>query len=259
MKTQTCWCYQHGGSRPSRQSESFIRFFPPVLPRPAGTAAEFDNFQSFLVAELLPALLTGDTNEFVRLCTLAAAFSPMVHVDVTDASVVPHPTLTIDQIQSLDLPLPIELHLMVSDADAAVSGITSSMITRVLFHPHASKNTAATLLSIREDDREAGIVLDARHQSFDVTSVINLCSQLTVLSVQPGYQGSPLDASMLERARQYRETFPQCPVEIDGGIKMENATEVASTRAQRYAVGSGIWKSPDPKTAYAQLLQHLSL
>ncbi len=210
------------------------------------------------MVELLPAILTSDAKDFSAKCAMAAAYAGMIHVDVTDASVVPLPSLSVEQIQALDISLPVELHLMVADADAVIGAVASPRITRILFHPHAVKNPAATLLSIREEDREAGLVLDALHRQYDLAPVINLCNQLTVLTVPPGYQGSQLDASMLELAKSHHATYPHCSIEIDGGIKPENALQVGSVRAKRYVVGSGLWSSKNPRATYEGLLQQLS-
>lgn len=210
------------------------------------------------MAELLPAILTSDEKEFAQKCAMASQFAPMIHVDVTDSSVVPSPSLTVQQIEAMEISVPIELHLMVADPDAVIASINSPRITRVLFHPHASKNPAATLLSIREEDREAGIVLDIDHKEFDLGPVVNLCSQVTILAVAPGFQGSEMDASMLDLARSLRESYPHVAVELDGGIKIENAGLVSAARAKRYVVGSGIWSKPDPGQAYTELMKQLS-
>lgn len=255
---QMCSCSLRGGSRRPRLCGLSALFFLLPHPLPCDTDGGSGNSHAFHVIELLPAILTSSATDFSAKCAVAATCAGMIHVDVTDASVVPRPSLTVEQIQALDIPLPIELHLMVADADVAIRSVTSPRVTRILFHPHAVKNPAATLLSVREEDREAGIVLDAMHREYDIAPLINLCNQLTVLTVPPGYQGSQLDASMLELARFYHEKYPHCSIEVDGGIKLENAPQVASTHATRYVVGSGLWSSKDPKAMYEALSQGLS-
>ena len=70
-----------------------------------------------------------------------------------------------------------------------------------------------------------------------------------------GVQGEPFDNRVIERLITLRTLYPDLPVSVDGAVGPENILELKKAGANRFAVGSSILESSDPKETYEQLLK----
>lgn len=68
-----------------------------------------------------------------------------------------------------------------------------------------------------------------------------------------GFQGQPFDESVLEKINRIRNTFPNMPISVDGGVSVETARELVNAGATRLIAGSAIMGSDDVEMAIAQL------
>ena len=100
-----------------------------------------------------------------------------------------------------------------------------------------SLNPATPVASLSEIIRDADLVL--------------------VMSVNPGFGGQKFIPSVLDKIRRVRElidrTQSRTLLEVDGGVKPENAAEVISAGADVIVSGSAVFCSPDYAAAIAAL------
>jgi ribulose-phosphate 3-epimerase len=62
-----------------------------------------------------------------------------------------------------------------------------------------------------------------------------------------GVQGEPFNPKVIERIKETRKLYGHVPIQIDGGVSLENAPELLSAGADRLIVGSHLWHSHDLK------------
>jgi ribulose-phosphate 3-epimerase len=72
------------------------------------------------------------------------------------------------------------------------------------------------------------------------------------MSIQPGYSGQAFMPEALARIADLVRRL-DCPVQVDGGIKFDNAREVFDAGARLLVVGSGIFGYEDLPRAYTRL------
>lgn len=65
-----------------------------------------------------------------------------------------------------------------------------------------------------------------------------------------GHQGEPFSSSVLARISAFRKKYPNTPVQVDGGVTLQNAPSLLSAGVSRLIVGSALWKAPDLGVAY---------
>jgi len=78
-----------------------------------------------------------------------------------------------------------------------------------------------------------------------------------VMSVNPGFGGQDFIPSALDKARELSRLREKKKlsylIEMDGGIKVENISEVSKAGVEVFVVGSGIFKTPDYTKTLRQL------
>src|SRR6185503_15773877 len=68
-----------------------------------------------------------------------------------------------------------------------------------------------------------------------------------------GFQGSEFDPRALTLIAKLRRDNPGLTIQVDGGVKMENAREIARAGANRLVVGSAIFSHAEPRAAIEEL------
>ena len=67
-----------------------------------------------------------------------------------------------------------------------------------------------------------------------------------------GFQGQSFDEKVIGRIKQVRLKYPTIPISIDGGVSLENASELIAAGADRLVVGSAIFGADNPTEALEQ-------
>jgi len=79
------------------------------------------------------------------------------------------------------------------------------------------------------------------------------------MSVNPGFGGQHFIPRSLEKVRELdrkrRERVLDLPIEIDGGVSLENLAEVVRAGCDWIVTGSAIFHSADPTATVAEMRQ----
>ena len=79
--------------------------------------------------------------------------------------------------------------------------------------------------------------------------VLEDLDMVLVMSVNPGFGGQSFIPSALAKVRELRATLEarglEMDVEVDGGVVVDNAAEVAAAGANMLVSGTGIFRTPD--------------
>jgi len=67
-----------------------------------------------------------------------------------------------------------------------------------------------------------------------------------------GRQGQPFDQRVFEKARTFRARHPEVPIQVDGGISLENAKKLVVLGVSHFIIGSAIMRAGDPAAAIAE-------
>ena len=103
--------------------------------------------------------------------------------------------------------------------------------------------------SIKERGLKAGVTLNPATPLSAIEGILPDVDLLLVMSVNPGFGGQHFIASTLDkiaRARQLIDrTHSRAALEVDGGVKVENAAQIVQAGADILVSGSAIFSSPD--------------
>jgi len=100
---------------------------------------------------------------------------------------------------------------------------------------------------------KAGIVLNPGAPVEQVDPVIDLCDQIMIMSVNPGFGGQKFIPSQLDKIRAVREkidaTGRDILLQVDGGVNPVTARDCIAAGATSLVAGSAVFKG---KGTYAE-------
>jgi ribulose-phosphate 3-epimerase len=202
---------------------------------------------------IAPSILSAD---FARLgeevTSVIAAGADWIHFDVMDNHYVPNLTIgpmVCQALRKAGVTAPIDVHLMVSPVDRLVPDFADAGASSISFHPEATLHVDRTIQHIRDSGCKPGLVFNPATPLNWLDYVINELDLILIMSVNPGFGGQRFIPTALAKLAQAREriraTGREIRLEVDGGIKVENAAAAARAGADTFVSGSAIFGSAD--------------
>ena len=203
---------------------------------------------------VVPALLTDSASALSTMARVATGLHTFVQIVIMDGRFVPARSITADDLQSTVMPFDWAAHLMVHGPEPYFAPMKRAGAQRVIFHQEVSGEPVATIRAARESGLDVGLALNPETPVGTVLHLLDRLDVLLLLTVTPGYYGSPFVPEVLDKVRELRALAPALEIEVDGGVKESNIGDVVRSGAESICVGSAIFLQPDPSTAYERLL-----
>lgn len=155
-----------------------------------------------------------------------------------------------------------EIDLMCLDAEDVAGKWLSLGATRLTFHAEGTSDLHRFFATLKNRyGTGAGFVPNL--MSFGLA--INIASDLSLVELclreidyvqfmgiaRVGRQGQPFDRRVFEKVRVFRNRHSDFPIQVDGGISLENAKKLISLGTNKLVVGSRILKAGDPVATIA--------
>ena len=204
--------------------------------------------------KVAPSILAADFAHLADDIARVAPASDLLHVDCMDGHYVPNLTIGPPVVASLRpfTDLFLDCHLMVDNprvlleafADAGADGCTVHV---ELGDPRPLLDTIHTL------GMRAGLSFEPETPFTAVEPYLDEIELLLVMSVKTGFGGQPFIPEVLDKIRAARTVIDgrglACEIEIDGGIKTDNAHLPAEAGVDILVSGTGIFGADDPLSA----------
>jgi ribulose-phosphate 3-epimerase len=199
-----------------------------------------------------PSILSAD---FARLAEAAVAVeragADWIHVDVMDGHFVPNLTFGPKMVADLRKAtrLPLDVHLMIERPEEWVDRYADAGASYLTIHVEASRDVPGTLAAIRARGVRPGLTLNPETPVDAVLPHLGSVDLALVMSVRPGFGGQKFIESALGKVTAIRKALDArnlaAELEVDGGIKPDNAARVVAAGATVLVAGSAIFEDPD--------------
>jgi ribulose-phosphate 3-epimerase len=207
-----------------------------------------------------PSLLACDLARVAEeVASAEAAGADMLHFDVMDGQFVPNLTFGPGLCAAVRriTKLPLDVHLMVANADALLEPFARAGANRIAVHVEAVTHLHRTLARIRELGAAPGIALNPATSATALDEVWALADFVLIMTVEPGFGGQrfiPQGLDKVARLRGIRDArHAMVGLVVDGGVGSDNAAELRARGANVLVAGTAVFGATDRRRAIAML------
>ena len=210
--------------------------------------------------QIAPSILSADfTRLGEEIREVEKAGADLIHIDVMDGRFVPNLTVgpLVVEAARRATNLPLDVHLMIHDADALIPEFAEAGSDYLTVHVEACPHLHRTIQLIKEKGVKAGVSLNPATSLSLIEPILPEVDLLLVMSVNPGFGGQTFIPSVLEKLKAARQLIdriaPRVALEVDGGIKVDNARALRLSGADILVAGSAIFGKRDYAKTIAAL------
>lgn len=208
---------------------------------------------------IAPSVLSAD---FARLgeeiAAVEKAGADLIHVDIMDGHFVPNLTMGPPLVKSIRkiTKLPLDCHLMIENPEKFIGPFKEAGADWISVHVEVC-DLAELLPAIRKLGCKAGAVINPPTPLEKIFPFCELADFILVMTVNPGFGGQGMVEGSLKKVAQLKKYLTEqklnIPIEVDGGIKLENLNDFAKVGADIFVSGSGIFHTKDYAKTIGQM------
>ena len=204
------------------------------------------------MVKIAPSILAADfTRLGEEIARVEAAGADLLHVDVMDGHFVPNLTIGPPVIKAIKAvtKLPLDVHLMVEQPDALLADFIDAGSDNLTVHVEACRHLHRTIQSIKDAGVRASVVLNPATSLHALDEILPEVHMVLLMSVNPGFGGQRFLPATLDKIRGLKGQIEQrqlpVAIEVDGGVKADNAAEIRDAGADVLVAGTAIFGQPD--------------
>lgn len=216
------------------------------------------------MVKIAPSILSANflkLGEEIKAAEDAGA--DMLHIDIMDGHFVPNITIGPSIVESIRkiASLPLDVHLMIEEPDKYLRDFIKAGADYLTVHYEACVHLHRTIHWIKESGVKAGVSLNPATPIWSLEHILPDMDIVLLMSVNPGFGGQDFIPQTIDKIKilkkLLREKGLSTFIEVDGGVKLDNATDIISAGADILVMGSAFFNSKDYGTTIKQFREIL--
>jgi ribulose-phosphate 3-epimerase len=216
---------------------------------------------------IIPAILATNVSEFSgqldKLKSTPELEGGWVHIDLMDGVLVENKSLSVEELEKIEIPFKKEVHLMVEHPIQMIDQVTAQKYDRIIIHLESEsksdtadpmQNQIISNLNYIEDHGlhtnnlgvESGLAINPDTDLDDLKLYLNEVNVVQIMGVVPGKQGQRFIEKTVDRVKELvrirQELGLSFQISVDGGVNDTNAGKLMSAGADILVIGSFLQK-----------------
>jgi ribulose-phosphate 3-epimerase len=205
---------------------------------------------------IAPSILSADFAALGRdIAAAERGGADLIHVDVMDGHFVPNITIGPPVVRAIKriATRPLDVHLMIEEPDRYIEEFIAAGASMVSVHVEAVPHLHRSVTQIKKLGAKAGVVLNPSTPAGMLEDIAADVDFILVMSVNPGFGGQSFIPNTLKKLQRVRAVLTAAgslaPIEIDGGIGLDNVGVVVAAGANILVAGQAIFGTSDAEGA----------
>jgi ribulose-phosphate 3-epimerase len=211
--------------------------------------------------KIAPSILSADFGRLAEeIKAVEKAGADLIHIDVMDGHFVPNITIgpLIVEAARRTTTLPLDVHLMIARPEQYIGDFAKAGADYLTVHVEATSHLNRLVQMMKEHKGvRAGVSLNPATPLSSLDYILDDVDMVLIMSVNPGFGGQTFIASALEKIRSLRKRIDdlglKIEIEVDGGVKPDNAAEIVRAGADILVAGSAVFGHKD----YAAVIREI--
>jgi ribulose-phosphate 3-epimerase len=206
--------------------------------------------------QVAPSILSADFAALGRdIAAAERGGADLIHVDVMDGHFVPNITIGPPVVRAIKriATRPLDVHLMIEEPDRYIEEFIAAGASMVSVHVEAVPHLHRSVTHIKKLGAKAGVVLNPSTPAALLEDIAPDVDFVLVMSVNPGFGGQSFIPNTLKKLQRVRAVLSaagsSAPIEIDGGIGLDNVSAVVAAGANILVAGQSIFGTSDAESA----------
>ena len=202
-----------------------------------------------------PSMLSADFAHLSKDIDLVNANADIIHLDIMDGVFVPNISYGTPLVETIckGATIPVEAHLMIVEPQKFFELYRNLGVDSISVHYEACNHLDRTVKRIKELGMKAGVAINPHTSVNLLEDVVRFSDYILIMSVNPGYGGQKYIPYCTEKIAELKKIIernnPECLIEVDGGVTVDNIEEIANAGADVVVAGSAVFGAKDPAQA----------
>ncbi len=212
---------------------------------------------------LAPSILAADFSrlaEQIKTCTDEGI--QWIHCDIMDGHFVPNisygPSI-VGTVREIAPEAFLDVHLMIENPDHFIDDFADAGADLISVHYETCPHLHRTIENIKNNGCMAGVVINPATSVDLLNPILPDIDLVLIMSVNPGFGGQSFIKRSYQKIRKLyqlrEETGLSFLIEVDGGVKTQNAQKLVRSGVDVLVAGSSVFKADDIPKGIATILK----